>query len=57
MTVLQVGQYRRNEGLEEFLLTNTAKEAQCDATDVLVGVLKVVPKVLTDEDLRDMRAR
>jgi hypothetical protein len=55
LPVVQVGQDAGHQGLEDFLLPDTAQETQRDAPDVLIGVLQVVPQVLADQNLQDSK--
>jgi hypothetical protein len=53
--VLQVAQDGGHEGLQNFLLSDAAQETQCDTPDVLVGMLKIVPQVLANQNLEGGR--
>ena len=50
--MFQAGQDGGDQRLQDLLLPDAAQKAQCDAPDVLVGVLQVVAQVLADEDLQ-----
>lgn len=51
MSVLKASQNGRYQRLKDFLFPDSAKEPECDAPDVLIWVLQVVPEILTDQDL------
>jgi hypothetical protein len=44
--VLQAGQDRRNERLQDFFLSYPAEISQHDTSEVFIGVPQVVPEVL-----------
>lgn len=50
MAVLQIGENRRDQRLDDLGLVQSAEKSQRNASDVLVRVLKIVAEVLADED-------
>lgn len=50
MAVLEIGENRRDERLDDLGFVETAEEAEGDTADVLVRVLEVVAEILADED-------
>ena len=55
--MVQASKNGRHQGLQNLFLVYFADEAQSHATDVLVGMLQVVPEILADEDLRHGEAK
>lgn len=55
MSVLKASQNGRYQWLKDFLFSYSAEESECDAPDVLIWVLQVVPEVLTDQDLHALK--
>ena len=51
MSVLKASQNGWYQRLKDFLFPYSAEESECDAPDVLIWVLQIVPEVLTDQDL------
>ena len=52
MPVFQVGENGWHQRLKDVLLTNAAQEAERDAPQILIRMLKIVSEVLADEDLQ-----
>ena len=49
--MLKASQNGWYQGLKDFLFPYSAEEPECDAPNVLVRVLQVVPEVLADQYL------
>jgi hypothetical protein len=50
VAMLQIGENRWDQGLDDLGLVQSTKESQGDAANVLVGALEIVAEVLADED-------
>lgn len=47
--ILQNG---RNQGFQDVFLANSTQKSQSDPTNIFIGMLKIIPQILADQDLQ-----